>query len=148
MDHRGDVEQIEILKARYFRFLDTKDWDAWRDVFTPDLHAEAEGLTFSDRDSFVGLVAGLLEGVTSAHHGHLPEIDIDGDEATGIWAMADLLVFPGDPAPGIRGYGHYHERYRRGDDGRWRIASTVLTRLYVEPLAGGYPEGGPWPVST
>ena len=65
----------------------------------------------------------------------LPIIDIvDADNATGIWAMEDRLYRPGDqPHHGgvgyIHGFGHYHERYVRGPDGRWRIASVRLTRL-------------------
>jgi 3-phenylpropionate/cinnamic acid dioxygenase small subunit len=31
-----DVEQIKELKARYFRFFDTKQWDRWRGLFTDD----------------------------------------------------------------------------------------------------------------
>ena len=31
-----DVESIKQLKARYCRYLDTKDWDRWRDLFTDD----------------------------------------------------------------------------------------------------------------
>ena len=30
------VENIKQLKARYFRFVDSKQWDALRDVFTDD----------------------------------------------------------------------------------------------------------------
>ena len=29
-----DVEAIKRLKARYFRTMDTKDWDGMRQVFT------------------------------------------------------------------------------------------------------------------
>ena len=32
----ADVEAIKQLKARYCRLLDTKDWAAWRDLFTDD----------------------------------------------------------------------------------------------------------------
>ena len=28
------IEQIRQLKARYFRLLDTKQWDEWGEVFT------------------------------------------------------------------------------------------------------------------
>jgi 3-phenylpropionate/cinnamic acid dioxygenase small subunit len=31
-----EIESIKQLKARYYRYLDTKDWDRWRDVFTDD----------------------------------------------------------------------------------------------------------------
>src|SRR6266478_1084697 len=30
------IEEIHQLKARYFRCVDTKDWDCWRAVFAPD----------------------------------------------------------------------------------------------------------------
>ncbi|MEL7210720.1 MAG: nuclear transport factor 2 family protein, partial [Actinomycetota bacterium] len=55
-----------------------------------------------------------------------PEITVDGDEATGIWAMTDLIVFPDGTR--LDGAGHYHERYRRVD-GRWLIDRSRLTRL-------------------
>ena len=32
-----EIESIKQLKARYCRYLDTKDWDSWRDVFTDDI---------------------------------------------------------------------------------------------------------------
>ena len=31
-----DIEAIRQLKARYFRFVDTKQWDRWGDLFTED----------------------------------------------------------------------------------------------------------------
>ena len=56
--------------------------------------------------------------------------------ATGIWALHDIVIWPG----GMRldGFGHYHETYAKSDDG-WRIASSKLTRLhadFVVPEAG------------
>jgi hypothetical protein len=41
-------------------------------------------------------------------------------------------------SPGLTGYGHYRERYRRCEDGAWRIATTTLTRLHIDfdPKAG------------
>ncbi len=32
-----DIEDIKQLKARYFRMMDTKDWDAMRKVFAADV---------------------------------------------------------------------------------------------------------------
>ena len=32
-----DVEEIKKLKARYFRGLDSKDWDLYASVFTDDV---------------------------------------------------------------------------------------------------------------
>ena len=33
----GDIETIKQLKARYFRLMDTKDWDGLAEVFTADV---------------------------------------------------------------------------------------------------------------
>jgi hypothetical protein len=90
-------------------------------------------------------MATALADVVSVHHGYLPEIAVaDDGTATGVWAMDDYLEWPtqstarGAPV-GFRGYGHYHDHYRLDDDGRWRFGSVVLTRLRIDPLAGGMP---------
>ena len=59
----------------------------------------------------------------------MPEITILGPtEAEGIWAMFDYVLKPGQPT-GIKGYGHYHETYRKCEDGQWRISSKRNERL-------------------
>jgi SnoaL-like domain len=64
---------------------------------------------------------------------HNPEIDVSGDEASGIWAMQDRNIWPSGHAR--LGFGHYHERYRKVD-GLWLIAESKLTRLNVEMTGG------------
>ena len=125
----ADVEAIRQVKARYFRFLDTKDWSAFRSLFTDDAEIEvsADGAgVVSGADTIVEGIATALDGVVTVHQGTNPEIHVDGDEATGVWAMADHLEFPDGTV--MRGAGHYEERYRRVD-GDWRIAGFRLTRL-------------------
>lgn len=135
-----EVEAIKQLKARYFRGMDLKLWDSWREVFTEDVVIEADGYTFEGRDSFVTTLSGMLADVRTTHHGFMPEITLtDTDTATGIWAMRDHLVFPSEGAPiGFVGYGHYHERYVR-QGGAWHIQHLTLTRLAIDPLEGGLP---------
>src|SRR3984957_11518962 len=126
-----ELEELRQLKARYCRFLDTKDVDAWRGVFTADVvvtldmavsvggadpmtAAPLEGI-----DNFVPMVLGGLEGVATMHHCHTPELTLtSATTATGIWAMDDLLVFGAGRER--RGAGHYHETYQNLD-GQWRI---------------------------
>jgi len=36
VDRLWAIEQIKQLKARYFRFLDTKDWEGMRTIWTDD----------------------------------------------------------------------------------------------------------------
>ena len=125
----ADIEAIRRLKARYFRFLDTKDWTAFRTVFTDDaeidVSADGAGVVHGAA-AIVAAISGALDGATTVHQGTNPEIEVDGDEASGVWAMTDHLEFP-DGAQ-LRGAGHYHERYRRVD-GEWRIAGFRLSRL-------------------
>jgi hypothetical protein len=141
VQHLYDIEQIKQLKARYFRLMDTKRWDEWADLFTEDCVVWVEDqpdVTYTSRDEFVSSTSSILAEAVTAHHGHMPEITIEppgGDQALGIWAMEDYVQIPtpdGDIT--LRGYGHYHEHYRRGDDGRWRIASLRLERLRVDFL--------------
>ena len=130
-----DIEAIKNLKARYFRLLDTKQWDEWREVFSTDFSALFEGphpdIEFHSRDELVDTNRGILAEVVTVHQGHTPEIEITGtDTATGIWAMYDRVELPGNA---FEGWGHYHEKYRKVD-GEWKISHIHLKRLKVAPL--------------
>ena len=71
----------------------------------------------------------LADAVT-VHHGHMPEIRLTSPTtATGIWALADVIVWPDGTR--LHGYGHYHETYAREGE-EWRIASSTLTRLHMD----------------
>jgi hypothetical protein len=132
-----DIEAIKQLKARYFRCMDTKDWDGMRQVFAQDVHIDTSGDgggVQDDADDFMAMLRSNIEDVVTVHHGHMPEITLTSDTtATGIWAMEDHLWWPeGAPLKHLHGYGHYHETYERGADGTWRIKSLLLTRLRVD----------------
>lgn len=134
------IEQIKILKARYFRFVDTRQWDALRALFIPDASFDARGSGMgevADLDAFMaGCVNGLADCV-SVHHGHCPEIELtSATTAKGIWSMEDLLYYADEaarPVRSVHGMGHYHETYEKRD-GEWKIASWNLTRLRVNTV--------------
>jgi uncharacterized protein (TIGR02246 family) len=135
------VEEIKKVKARYFRFIDTKDNEGFLDQFTEDLHwvlLDVEGNVQTDlhsRDEMGAFLAPMADARVdgfSVHHGHTPEIEIIDDRtATGIWAMSDYIRMPG---LNMVGYGHYHEEYRKCDDGVWRISKSRVTRLHIDVL--------------
>ncbi len=132
-----DLAAIKQLKARYFRLMDTTQWDAWRDLFTEDAVLQASpdpDELFRGRDEIVAKVSHVLRDAVTVHHGHMPEIEIHGDSATGVWAMSDFVEMP---QLVLHGWGHYHEEYAR-EDGRWRIRSSRLTRLRldIQPKTG------------
>jgi hypothetical protein len=143
------IEAIKQLKARYFLYMDTKQWEAWRKLFTEDLRTDGTLVADTSRDHFVDGVRDHLEGVRSCHHGHMPVIEITGaDTARGVWAMYDDLRFrENHPWSGKYtrrvGYGHYEEEYRRVG-GEWKISFMRLARLYVwsEPDQGAEVLGG------
>ena len=138
------LEEIKQLKARYFRFMDTKDWAGMRTVFTDDVVTDFrnstehydERLLMTGADIYLKSLSAVLTGVTTTHHGHTPEIELTSETtAAGIWAMEDMLWVDASqsalPFSFMHGYGHYHETYRRVG-GRWQIASTRLSRLKIE----------------
>ncbi|OHV32457.1 MULTISPECIES: nuclear transport factor 2 family protein [Pseudofrankia] len=133
----SDLYEIQRLKARYFRFMDLRIWDEFRDVFTDDLELyiehtttpQATEPTIKGADTLVAYLAASDPRKVTVHHGHMPDIEfLDENNATGIWAMFDWVD---DPGRGFasQGYGHYHERYVRCPDGKWRISSVRLTRI-------------------
>ena len=124
------------LKARYCRCLDTKDWAGYADVFAEDLVLDTTGSggkRIEGRDAAVAMVRGSVEHAITTHHVHSPEIRIDGDQATGIWAMQDHNIWPNGRK--LLGFGHYHERYAR-IGGTWKIAESKLTRINMEMTDG------------
>lgn len=130
LDRLLAVEDIKRLKSRYFRYVDTKDWAAWRDLFTDDGHFEIGVGTFEGADQFVAHVSGFLARATTFHHGHMPEIDVlSPDAATGIWTLYDVVEPPADSEVSpFYGYARYWERYERRN-GEWKIASMRIERL-------------------
>lgn len=135
------LEQIAQLKARYFRLMDQKKWDEWREVFTEDVTAVYHGvpgerrsneltqLRCAGRADLVAKVSGFLNQGISVHHGHMPEIAVTSPTtARGIWAMIDYLRMPDFI---MKGYGHYEEDYVREND-VWKIKTILLTRLHCD----------------
>jgi hypothetical protein len=126
------IEAIKQLKARYCRYLDTKDWAAWRTIFTDDFlsdTAEAGGKVIAGADDFVAFLRKTLgrPGQATAHQVHAPEIELTSPTtARGVWALQDVVRL--GPGMTLVGYGHYHETYENVD-GRWLIKSSKLTRL-------------------
>jgi hypothetical protein len=152
------IEAIKQLKARYFRCVDTKDWAGFLALFAPDAVVDtSEAFTPKDHTGallkfdgvvppppnpagrcndiaqFVADLGKVLDGVSTVHHGHTPEIELTSPTtATGIWAMEDMLRWPrGSAVRDMHGYGHYRETYELLPHG-WRIKTLKLTRLRVD----------------
>jgi len=133
------IEEIKKLKARYFRCVDTKDWEGFGEVFAADavfdISEDVPGCILIGRERIAQSAAAPLVGCISVHHGHCPEIDITSSTtARGIWAMEDRLRWAENstgPIKALHGYGHYIETYERVGD-RWYIKTLKLTRLRID----------------
>lgn len=125
-----EIESIKQLKARYCRYLDTKDWEAWRGLFTDDFRsdtASAGGKVIVGADEFVAFTHKSLGDRATVHQVHAPEIELTtSTTAHAVWALEDVVRLV--PGVNLRGYGHYRETYEK-IDGRWLITSSTLTRL-------------------
>lgn len=140
------LEEIRSLKARYCRYIDTKQWKRLRSLFAPG--AAFEGFSSAsdgaDADDFVHGVSGRLRDAVSVHHCHMPEIVLlDGDRARGVWAMQDHLEWPhpikfgeAQEVHGFISFGHYEEEYCR-IAGTWKFQFVRLTRLRLDWLPPG-----------
>lgn len=143
-DADRELQAIGSLKARYFRWLDTKNWEAWRTVFAPDVvavfanavgpaesgEAQAGSSRWEGVDTLVDSISEVLKDFVTVHHGHTPELElVSPTAAVGIWAMADIVDFPGGQT--LHGAGHYQETYEKVD-GHWRIKTIHLTRTRME----------------
>jgi hypothetical protein len=135
-----ETESLRALKARYFYFLDTKDWPAWLALFTPDAtlswdrgpassQAPSDPVVLSGIDAIAANVVerGFRDAAT-VHHGHTPILELlSPTEARGIWAMEDRVARAGRLT---HSFGHYHDSYRKTADG-WRIAASQVRRSQI-----------------
>lgn len=143
------IEAIKQLKARYCRFVDTKQWDRLAGLFLPETRLYGFGSVGDGGtpDEFVAGLSRRLANVISIHHVHNAEVELTGPgTARGIWPMMDYLEFPKGEQPqeaphsrGFVGWGHYEEEYRQTPDG-WRFSFMRLTRMRVDALPADHPQ--------
>ncbi len=128
-----DVALITAVAVRYCSALDTRNWDALEECFTPDVSADYAGH---------GLLAGLsavqkacrdaLEPLAVSQHllgNH--QVAVDGDAATHECYFQAQHIRP--ETPGGCSYlvaGRYRDRLTRQQDG-WRIRHRELQVLWT-----------------
>ena len=92
-----DIEAIRLLKARYFRTMDTKDWDGMRQVFTDDVvidTTDSGGGVVTGADEFMTFLRGALErcgdGPPGPHAGDRADLRNHGHRHLGAQRHRDL----------------------------------------------------------
>ena len=135
------LEEIRRVKYRYLRCVDLKLWDEIAEVFTPDATAGygtpalGEPVSLTGRAEIVGFLRDKLgPGIITVHFASQPEIDIEGDTASGTWSFEDTVIAT-EYRVVIKGAAFYEDRYARGQDGRWRISHTGYVRTYEMMLS-------------
>jgi hypothetical protein len=130
------LEEIRLVKHRYLRCVDLKLWDDLADTFTSDATADygtpalGKPIRLTGRDEIVAFLRKKLgPEIITTHFASQPEITVDGDAATGIWAFQDTVIAT-EYRMLLTGSAFYEDRYARCEDGKWRIAHTGYVRTY------------------
>jgi len=133
----SDDAEIARLLYRYARAVDTKDWDLYRSVFTPDAYIDY---------SSAGVVAGRLDEVVdwlATNFGALPwsmhyitniEADVDGDTAKVRAMFYNPMQLPGVDGVSACG-GYYHHELVRTPDG-WRSRNLREENIWFTNRGG------------
>jgi uncharacterized protein (TIGR02246 family) len=124
------------LPVAYCWAFDTRDSDAFSELFDADAHWHRPSGEIAIgreqiRASFMKPLAGILRHVAS-------NVLITPVNQTQAQGMSLATVYRGtergDATPILPTPIHivqYHDRYLRGNDGRWRIASRRSTKVFV-----------------
>ncbi len=127
-----EIEAIKVVKYRYQRAVDTRDWELMATLLTEDATCAYSSGRFSyeGRDAIIGFLrASMPQDKLSTHLVHQPEIELTGpDTAKACWAIEDVVIIESERII-VRGAAYYRDRLRKVD-GEWRIAHTGYRRLY------------------
>ncbi|WP_395307151.1 nuclear transport factor 2 family protein [Mycobacterium sp. AMU20-3851] len=132
--------EIENLLTRYCRAVDSKDWAAYRAMFTDDARVDysAAGLVVGSVEDAVRYLGRHQQAISVGMH-YVTNIDVtnidvtnigatdDGDTATVIAMWFNAVTLPG--SEDVRFFfGRWHDDLVRTENG-WRISNLVLEVL-------------------
>ena len=133
-----DVQAIQELKSKYFRALDTKNWDALETTMTPNIsadYANGKPVFHGPKEITNYFRESMPDTGIALHQGHDPVIWFESDAvAYGKWYLQVNMIFAeGSPYCGtqIQGSAIYTDKYVKVD-GRWLIEDIGCLRVYEE----------------
>ncbi|KAA9300508.1 MULTISPECIES: nuclear transport factor 2 family protein [Aerococcus] len=138
------IEAIKQCKARYWRAIDSKDFDLLATVMAEQVVFDTSLSTWDpikgqhpllpakeepsrSLTEVMGNARKIMgEGTQSAHMGHIPEISIESDRtASAYFPFEDRVLFKDFAA--FNGYGYYKDKFEK-IDGQWLIVKTKIYR--------------------
>lgn len=141
----SDIEEIKVLKHRYFRGIDTADMALLSDIFVEDVACTYNGGTYKvslqGRTAMLEFLANSFHsGAAAMHIGIMPEVTVTGDNsAKGIWYLQDVFINL-EKDDHTFGTAIYTDTYRR-EGGVWKIETTYYDRV-IEVLTKFSQMGG------
>ncbi len=135
LEHRiqtiENIEAIRRLKAKYWNSIDIKQWETLSECYAEDvIFDDAHFGRMEGRDYIVKVLKRAMKSVSTAHHGHNPEIEILTDTtARGRWALNDWVKIDGQDF--MKGCSLYEDEYVKVN-GSWKIKKSKLTYLFQE----------------
>lgn len=145
----SDRLEIQDLLVRYSHAVDTRQWDALDEVFTPDavIDYTAMGGVRGSVEEIKEFLASALAGFPAFQHLIAnSSVSVDGDTASGRTMCHNPVVLPGGGGDGSGGVLYcglwYRDTFARVD-GAWRIQERVEEKsyMYAAPGAGASPAG-------
>lgn len=137
-------DEIEQLKHRYLRLVDTKQWDELGSLFTTDAttsYGDGEH-TYRGRDAIVEFLRRSLgvPGCISVHTACQPEFEeITEERVRARWALRDRVIYLKYDLQ-IEGAAYYVDEFVRHGDA-WLIAHTGYERQYEQRFSRGSLKG-------
>jgi 3-phenylpropionate/cinnamic acid dioxygenase small subunit len=133
MDAQAAQDTLEIhqLLARYARGVDTKDWELWKGVFTPDAtvdYSSAGGPVGDPSEVAAWLERGLQIVPMTQHFISNIEVDLDADRATVRAMFYNPMQLPGLADMSFCG-GSYHHEVVRTEEG-WKSERLVEENVW------------------
>ena len=151
--HTSAIEVIRRKKARYCRYVDTKQFHLLSSLAYPSavftffdlsgdvLRSGNVRWSFTSVDAFAGAMQASLKNAQTLHiTGGNPDVQAvpgsDGTQLEVIWGMQDIIALPsvlGILPIWVHGGGYYHEIWeRRQEDGDWLLKELKLHRTLLQ----------------
>jgi ketosteroid isomerase-like protein len=132
----ADRQAIIDLTIHYCWTLDSRDWQALREVFLPDATAMLGASLGNERegiDAIIERISTALQHLDSSQHlisNH--QVSLDGDTATcRCYLQAQHVRKSAEAGPNFIVAGRYQDQLVRTDQG-WRISRRVLSVDWTE----------------